>query len=589
MLCLSHKVRRWLQEKGIDHTIERIVWPQSRQHDTHTAIQQRARILRYALLARVCAQKGVHTILTAHHLDDNIETVFVRMGQHSGWEGLAGIAPSRVMRIFVPTSADSPLSNGGPDVPSNTQAAGVYSLRLCRPLLGLDKADLLRACQEARVDWLEDPSNTSLKYTRNAVRRALQEYFFPAFPCAKWTIAEGLRRIAVIRGVREAQVIAAVRQCVSVHPMLGIVAIPLAVLAPPPLTLPSALPPHCLKSYSIFRPSFLPLSFETSYPLKPLAASVKLKLLARVLQMVSGREYPLGSHQIDSLSALLDKIAQTQSQGIVFDKPVNTVVSGSYSGSDQEYCIRRWPAHTQVSRECSQKEGSRRATENTAMEQQIAMPPLPFKTRSKPDLRVTVAGCVVSVDKQSLHVFRQPPPHRHNRLQTLSRSQGGLWWDGRFLIRLCRKPVRKREGCEGTKDAVHKDSKESVDMESPHLLLTKSTPERLSRVDSSASMSSEAQPCTPEADLLVRFIDDSDIAMLAKQLKHRFIPPEILLTLPAVSCPHRHLAAIPHLSLILCPCAACSVELCSVVDLEAGEFTHLPRWAEPRDQYLLSE
>ena len=56
-------------------------------------IQGEARNLRYQKLAEYCKRKKINTLLTAHNLEDQVETFFIRLSRGSGLRGLSGMIP----------------------------------------------------------------------------------------------------------------------------------------------------------------------------------------------------------------------------------------------------------------------------------------------------------------------------------------------------------------------------------------------------------------------------------------------------------------------------------------------------------------
>ncbi len=113
------------------------------------------------------AATGADVVATAHHLDDQVETVLLRLFRGSGPDGLAGI-PER-----------------SPDG------------RIVRPLLGISRREIERFAAERRLTWREDASNRSSAYTRNRVRALvplLAEQFNPQILRAIGDLAEALRR-----------------------------------------------------------------------------------------------------------------------------------------------------------------------------------------------------------------------------------------------------------------------------------------------------------------------------------------------------------------------------------------------------------
>ncbi|MCG5247276.1 tRNA lysidine(34) synthetase TilS [Methylorubrum extorquens] len=137
----ARAVGRLATELGLIHTI--LTWDAPRHG---SRIQASARGARYRLLTDHAARIGAGLILTAHTLDDQAETVLMRLIAGSGPSGLAGMRDER------------PLAPG---------------IRLVRPFLSLSKADLVAYCEMHRLPFLRDPSNTDERFTRARLRRLL--------------------------------------------------------------------------------------------------------------------------------------------------------------------------------------------------------------------------------------------------------------------------------------------------------------------------------------------------------------------------------------------------------------------------------
>ncbi len=121
----------------IHHLIEwRGAKPRSR-------IQERAREARYALLGACAREIGADFLVTAHHADDQAETVLFRLVRGSGIGGLRGM--------------ESRVEEGG--------------LTLARPLLGLRKAELVAFCEANGEAFATDPSNDDPRFARTQLRR----------------------------------------------------------------------------------------------------------------------------------------------------------------------------------------------------------------------------------------------------------------------------------------------------------------------------------------------------------------------------------------------------------------------------------
>lgn len=106
-----------------------------------------ARQLRYQALARIARENSCRYIATAHHAQDQFETLLMAILRGAGPRGLGGIARSR--RI------------------SGT------SVRLIRPALELETAALRELCQQAQIEWREDATNADTSRLRAAIRHRI--------------------------------------------------------------------------------------------------------------------------------------------------------------------------------------------------------------------------------------------------------------------------------------------------------------------------------------------------------------------------------------------------------------------------------
>ena len=101
---------------------------------------------RYDFLFQAAADLGDSSLVTAHHLDDFLETVVLNFQRGAKRRGLAG-----------PRSSD----------------------RLFRPLIRIPKEDIVGYAEARRLAWREDPTNLDLSYRRNFVRRHVMPKFGP--------------------------------------------------------------------------------------------------------------------------------------------------------------------------------------------------------------------------------------------------------------------------------------------------------------------------------------------------------------------------------------------------------------------------
>jgi tRNA(Ile)-lysidine synthase len=111
-----------------------------------TGLQEAARAARYALLAAEARRLGFSHVATAHHADDQAETVLMRLAAGSGIAGLAGMR-------------------------AQSERDG---LALLRPLLGIDKARLVATCAARGLPFVRDPSNADPRYGRTRARATLE-------------------------------------------------------------------------------------------------------------------------------------------------------------------------------------------------------------------------------------------------------------------------------------------------------------------------------------------------------------------------------------------------------------------------------
>lgn len=112
-------------------------------------VQAQARDARYAALAAWMAERGLAALATAHHADDQAETLLLRLNRGSGAAGLAGVRA----RGLVPGTR----------------------LPLLRPVLGWRRAELAAVLAAAGLTAVEDPSNADDRFDRARLRKAMAE------------------------------------------------------------------------------------------------------------------------------------------------------------------------------------------------------------------------------------------------------------------------------------------------------------------------------------------------------------------------------------------------------------------------------
>ncbi|HXG78146.1 MAG TPA: tRNA lysidine(34) synthetase TilS [Methyloceanibacter sp.] len=134
----AEQVGRLASRLGLPHVI--LTW--ERQGPHAAGLQERAREARYALMAGYCHAHDIPAIVTAHTLDDQAETLLMRLKRGSGLDGLAAIPP-------------------------RGEWAGIA---LLRPLLDVPKARLLATLEAEGIGYISDPSNRDLRFERARLR-----------------------------------------------------------------------------------------------------------------------------------------------------------------------------------------------------------------------------------------------------------------------------------------------------------------------------------------------------------------------------------------------------------------------------------
>jgi len=106
-------------------------------------IQSLARNRRYEILSNYCRKNKINTLITAHNLEDQVETFFIRLSRGSGLQGLSSM------------NYLSKIDN---------------KVNLYRPLLDIKKKFLIKISKIVFGKYFKDPSNKNLKYLRTKIR-----------------------------------------------------------------------------------------------------------------------------------------------------------------------------------------------------------------------------------------------------------------------------------------------------------------------------------------------------------------------------------------------------------------------------------
>ena len=165
----------WVRELGskwdvpvLDVRVNPLTSREGQSSRTRPTLQEAARRTRYDALWALAERAGARHVATAHNLDDQAETVLLRLFRGAGPDGLGGI-PER-----------------SPDG------------RIVRPLLGVPRSEVTRFARAEGLVWREDATNLDTKYARNRLRHdwlpGLTEEFNPRLLRAIGDLAEALRR-----------------------------------------------------------------------------------------------------------------------------------------------------------------------------------------------------------------------------------------------------------------------------------------------------------------------------------------------------------------------------------------------------------
>jgi tRNA(Ile)-lysidine synthase len=131
----------------------------ARQAAEREGVEEAARELRYAALRGL----EVDAVATAHTLDDQAETVVMKLLRGAWTEGIGGISPE-----VESGGGSTHVRKSGYGAPKSSSGA-----KLVRPLLGVRRAEVEEFLRERGQSWREDASNQDVSLTRNRVRHEL--------------------------------------------------------------------------------------------------------------------------------------------------------------------------------------------------------------------------------------------------------------------------------------------------------------------------------------------------------------------------------------------------------------------------------
>ncbi|OSZ80014.1 tRNA lysidine(34) synthetase TilS [Chitinophagaceae bacterium IBVUCB2] len=170
----SERDEQFVRELGRKYEVEVLVKEFDTEKyatDNKLSTQEAARNLRYKwfeelVLTRNSKDNTRNLLLTAHHADDNNETLLMNFFRGTGLHGLTGIP------------------------------AAINYIR--RPLLTFSKDELVAFAKESNLNFVEDSSNQSSKYTRNFFRNELVPAISKVYPQVKENLQDNIKRFTAI-------------------------------------------------------------------------------------------------------------------------------------------------------------------------------------------------------------------------------------------------------------------------------------------------------------------------------------------------------------------------------------------------------
>ncbi len=219
-----------------------------KEHPITSGLQQKARTARFKLMTNYCHENGISSLFLAHHLDDQIETVLMRLFRGSGLTGLTGIS-------------------------SQTHMNGI---KIIRPFLEIEKESFTALLKDINQPFFEDPSNEDPQFLRALWRKALKKVL------TKQTKSFFLKSLKKLNSCE------------------------------------TAIQHYVSQTFDTFT-SIYPLGYaqlENAFAISDTPHEIKVRVLEKLLHMISGDTAPIRRHQTeDALEKLSTNLTSPMTLG----------------------------------------------------------------------------------------------------------------------------------------------------------------------------------------------------------------------------------------------------------------------------------
>ena len=154
--------------------------------------EQAARLARYAALGEMCEANRVPLLLTAHHEDDQAETVMLQWLRGAGLPGVSGMASAQSSHALLPET-----------------------VVLGRPLLGVSRQQLERVASGLSINFITDESNADTRFRRNSLRHAIFPVLERHFSGVSHTLSRSARHFQQAQRLLDGLAEQDFRQCAT--------------------------------------------------------------------------------------------------------------------------------------------------------------------------------------------------------------------------------------------------------------------------------------------------------------------------------------------------------------------------------------